>query len=811
MTAERRAHSPITTNGRAIEAQVSIALPSSVVGSPQSISEIGGGKIPRSETIFHSANDHPPSIGLLDRSDVQAGEEIQPYSITLYDFEGSPYEGFVDEAQRIVYLEGDITETVEFSPASFPLVAYLLNHPGFHSSRSLSPLAPQGKWNKIVSEVDDKIGTFLGTKKRDGRVRDLRIRQQQPQVEKYAFYNSASEASSAYLLPEEQAIIFDENGDSRKLLLSQSAFSVAHHMLQTYGFHSRKSILTVRPDLTDRQVSGAIVEIARELKEKIEVRGAGKQREYRFPTEPRTEKEEQEEADFIDTNGAHHLATLHRATNKFSIRQREEHHEYSFSVIEFQIVDWLWSNPGIHSSAEIADHCDSDKVIVTNAIERIISKLGRHRWIFDSIGIGSGSEYRLRLAEAVEEDESITADLHANGRKRYSARLVASNRTLYLGDHLLPEDEDRSILLSRREYELVKHLMLHKGQTKNEIAEALDDFDNEKEVDYAIRVLRTVKGIDFIQSRRDGYFGRYSIDTHRLKIEKPFAQFPTVYGEFGELSVDSRIINKRKLEEKYEKHVTSGGSMPLTKEGEQKLGLLVRNAQAAWKYLENPSGAIETLFDGMPVGAYTHEELQEIVYIGLAARDIFIRSNRSLVSAIISRHCLKEIYLLGKDEVYQAGLTGLSRAVDKFDPRKGFKFSTYATGWIRNFVQQEAHKRRRIDSREAISLDAEVTSNSTTSRHDLTSDPRSTEGIDGMLNKITTHQIIEKLTSLFTSVGATDEEIHSFIEHRFWGRTYREIGEEMGYSSGTAENRVNAALEKLEEQYTKEEILRLVA
>ncbi|MEW2620731.1 sigma-70 family RNA polymerase sigma factor [Streptomyces sp. NPDC048106] len=79
----------------------------------------------------------------------------------------------------------------------------------------------------------------------------------------------------------------------------------------------------------------------------------------------------------------------------------------------------------------------------------------------------------------------------------------------------------------------------------------------------------------------------------------------------------------------------------------------------------------------------TREELESLVEAGERAKDVFIRSNLRLVVAVARRYPRSGLPLL---DLIQEGNAGLVRAVEKFDYRKGFKFSTYATWWIRQAI-----------------------------------------------------------------------------------------------------------------------------
>ncbi|MFT4218781.1 MAG: sigma-70 family RNA polymerase sigma factor [Micropruina sp.] len=93
-----------------------------------------------------------------------------------------------------------------------------------------------------------------------------------------------------------------------------------------------------------------------------------------------------------------------------------------------------------------------------------------------------------------------------------------------------------------------------------------------------------------------------------------------------------------------------------------------------------------------PHGATT-DELEQIAAEGDAALQRFITANLRLVVSVARKYGRAQMPLL---DLVQEGNTGLIRAVEKFDYSKGFKFSTYATWWVRQSISRGIAQQGRI-------------------------------------------------------------------------------------------------------------------
>lgn len=87
------------------------------------------------------------------------------------------------------------------------------------------------------------------------------------------------------------------------------------------------------------------------------------------------------------------------------------------------------------------------------------------------------------------------------------------------------------------------------------------------------------------------------------------------------------------------------------------------------------------------------KELAAVAIDGEIAMQHFTRANLRLVVSVARRYGRSQMPLL---DLVQEGNTGLIRAVEKFDYAKGFKFSTYATWWIRQAISRGIAQQGRI-------------------------------------------------------------------------------------------------------------------
>ena len=142
-------------------------------------------------------------------------------------------------------------------------------------------------------------------------------------------------------------------------------------------------------------------------------------------------------------------------------------------------------------------------------------------------------------------------------------------------------------------------------------------------------------------------------------------------------NIDLSVPDGISIEDPVRMYLKEIGKVPLLN-ADQEIGLA--------KAMEAGADAIKQLEDDKEENKLTDEEkkhLNDLIYEGEEAKKRLAEANLRLVVSIAKRYVGRGMLFL---DLIQEGNLGLIKAVEKFDFRKGFKFSTYATWWIRQAI-----------------------------------------------------------------------------------------------------------------------------
>ena len=242
------------------------------------------------------------------------------------------------------------------------------------------------------------------------------------------------------------------------------------------------------------------------------------------------------------------------------------------------------------------------------------------------------------------------------------------------------------------------------------------------------------------------------------------------------------------------------------------------------KAIEAGKAALEEQTNAKSLNPTKKRELKKAIKEGEIAERAFVQSNLRLVVSIAKKYQASGLPLL---DLIQEGNLGLEHAVDKFDWRRGFKFSTYATFWIRQAIGRALDQKAsliRIPGDRSASLraalrqasgDGETLDAGNAELHRLTTpvslDKTIGDDGDATLGDLVPNEDISPEEAVMSMVdtdllddllNTLDERARYAVEARFGmhdgeRKSFRQVGEELGVTAEAARRLVSRAVDSL--------------
>ena len=346
----------------------------------------------------------------------------------------------------------------------------------------------------------------------------------------------------------------------------------------------------------------------------------------------------------------------------------------------------------------------------------------------------------------IEQDEMTTKELMPRGRKS-NQELSAMKRKM----------KNIAKLITRTEREIIKLTeRAAKPSLSNEMRKKVESVIDKKRKD----IVKNIINLNLNQEKIKRLTNKiknlaHKIREYRLELEK----YQKIYGDLVKLQHDHELVGRGKLRPAAFK---------------SKWGYNPQEVEAALENIKAVKEREHHLIRTLPINPDDFMSLNDkITFLEdqiLQDKLKLIRANLRLVVSIAKKHVNSNLEL---SDLIQEGGLGLMKAVEKFEYKRGFKFSTYATWWIRQSINRAIADQARtiripVHMKELVSKLMKVTRKY---RQEFGRDPLIEEyskhmhiSMDKVKNAL---KIMQDPISLSTPIGEDeDSHLEDFIEDK---------------------------------------------